>query len=179
VKAETLRIVADWLDSSSYAVNTLLASVPLDGTDDTPANVTVLNAADDPHAALDQVPTDTADLPALVVTLYTSPLEQVVPASQPWPPDAQVDVLIRYANRNATTTAGVRDESYTLRVIWRSLAKLMTTTEGVTARTRNSVQLYGLVSMRALTLDRPYQDAIMTGAVILSLRVRDLYAQGA
>ena len=179
MKIETLRVIAEWLDDATYGVNALLPNVPLDGSDTVPPDVFVLNAADDPHAALDQIPTDVDELPALIVTLYTSPVDQVVPASQPWPPDAQVDVVIRYAGRNVQSEIGVRDESYTMRAVWRSVALLMTTSAGLTARSRNSVQVVGVSAMRELTLDRPHADAVMTGAVLVTCRVRDLYAQGA
>ena len=176
---ETLRIVADWLGDSTYGVNAMLANMSFDGSDTQPPDVFVLNAADDPHAALDQIPTDADNLPALLVTLYTSPVDQVVPAAQPWPPDVQVDVLIRYAARDVLSTRGVCDLSYTNLAIWWSLGFLMSTNAGLSARTRNGTQLYGVSEMRALTLDRPNVDAVMTGAVLATCRVRPPKAQGA
>lgn len=179
MKIETCRIIADWLEHATYGVNAMLDTVPLAGADVVPDDVTVFNAADDKMAALRQIPTDATELPALVVMLEPSAIEQAFPANQPFPPDAQVDVLIRYEAKDSTTQKAVRDESYTTRAIWRSIGQLMNTSAGNTARSRNSIQLYGIVGMRALTLDAPTQDAVMSGGVMLSLRVRDIYAHGA
>lgn len=178
MKITTMRIIGDWLNHATYGVSALLPAVPRETPDTRPEAVCVLTAADDQGAALDQVPKESPQLPALVVTLYPSPMEQSIPANRPWPPDVQVDVLIRYASRDALTDRGVRDESITMRAVWRSLGQIMVTERGMTARTRNQVQLLGIESMRGLTLDRPYQDAIMTGAVLVTVRVRDLYACG-
>jgi len=174
MKSETLRIVADWLGDATYGVNARLADVPLDGTDTVPDDVVITTAADDQRAALQQTPTDAADLPALQVMLYPSPVEQSVPSNRPFPPDAQVDVVIRYTASNSQTDKGVRDESITLRAVRWSLGKLFTTGDGNTARSRNEVQVLQPESMRILTFDPALPDTIMTGAVLLTVRVRDL-----
>lgn len=179
MKAEVLRVLADWLADATYGVNARLPGVPLDGTDTQPPDVTITNAADDLRAALGQVPSDADALPALVLMLYPSPVEQSVPANQPWPPDSQVEVLIRYAARDSTTDKGVRDESITMRAVLWSLGQLFKTAAGNTARSRNSIQIFPPLSMRMMSFDAPVADSIMTGAILLTLRVRDLNVSGA
>lgn len=175
---ETVRIVADWLDSVTTGVNTYRTgggSVPLDtGVTAFPA-VTVRDSTRDGRVARGQVP-PLANLPALLVTPADQPIDQAVPGVRPWPPDALVTVLVRYACKASDTAAAERDTSQTLRAVWRCIGQLMVTTAGETARTRNSVQLQSIRSLQMATLYEANEDVTVTGGVLVTCQVRDTWA---
>lgn len=173
---ETVRIIADWLDDATYGVNALAASVPTDtGVTQFPA-VTVLNSTESGATARGQIPDVSSNLPALLVTPADQPIDQIAPGARPWPPDASVTVLVRYATAKADTAAAERDASQTIRAVWRSLGQLMVTSAGETARTRAQVQLLHITSLQAATLYEDNKDVIVTGGVLVTSRVRDLWA---
>lgn len=172
---ESVRIVADWLQHATYGVNALRASVPQDTSVTAPPAVTVLDSTRNAAVARGQVPVGIT-LPALLVTPADQPLEQTAPAARPWPADATVTVLVRYATSLLDTAQGERDASQTVRAVWRSIGQLMVTSTGESARTRAQVQLIGVSDMRAATLYEANEDTAITAGVLLTCRVRDLWA---
>lgn len=173
---ETVRIVADWLTHATHGVNALRGSVPLDTGVSAPPVVTVLDSTRDGRIARGGVPTG-VELPALCVSPADTPLEQGVPTVRPWPPDATVTVLIRVAMSLQDTAAAERDASQLVRAVWRSIGLLMTTDAGMSARSRASVQLISVRQLQAATLYEADQDTMVTGGVLVTCHVRDVWAQ--
>ena len=172
---ETVRIVADWLDHPTYGVNALASSVPRDDGVDVFPRVVVRDSTRDGRVTRGQLP-PVDDLPALLVTPTDQPLEQASSTVRPWPPDATVSVLVRYATQRLDTAQAERDTSQTIRAIWRCIGQMMTTTAGETARTRAAVQLYSVPNMQAATMYEDNADVIVTGGVLVTCRVRDTWA---
>jgi hypothetical protein len=135
--------------------------------------VTVLDSTRDPRVGRGGVPQD-VPLPALLVTPADQPMEQANTAVRPFPPDATVTVLVRYVTRNLDTAAAERDASQTIKAVWWQVPQLLLTSAGEAARTRAGVQLYGIPTMQAVTLYESTEDAIVTGGVLVTCRVRYL-----
>lgn len=172
---EAVRIVADWLGNGTYGLNAVRLSVPKD-TDvtDFPA-VTIIDSTRDGRVTRGGVPNLPLTLfPAVLVTPADQPMDQASPAVRPFPPDATVTVLVRYATREIDTAKAERDASQTIKAIWWQMGQLLLTAAGETARTRAQVQLYSIPSMQAATLYESSDDITVTGGVLVTCRVRYL-----
>ena len=174
---ETVRIIANWLEDTTYGVNALASSVPRDTGVTVFPRVSVLNSTTTATVARGQIPASADDLPALLVTPADTAVNQVTPGVRPWPPDAEVTVLIRYATAMADTAAAERDASQTIRAVWRSLGQLMLQDANGADRTISSVALVSIRAMQAATLYEANQDVIVTGGVLVTCHVRDFWAQ--
>lgn len=172
---ESVRMIADWLGGSTYGINAVRLAVPKDtGVTDFPA-VTVIDSTRDGRVTRGGVPNLPLTLfPAVLVTPADQPMEQASPAVRPFPPDATVTVLVRYATREIDTAKAERDASQTIKAIWWQVAQLLLTPDGEAARTRGNVQLYGIPSMQAATLYESADDVTVTGGVLVTCRVRYL-----
>lgn len=172
---ETVRIIGDWLSGATYGINAVRTSVPKDtGVTDFPV-VTVLDSTRDGRVARGGVPNlKPTEFPCLLVSPADTPVEQQSPAVRPFPPDATVTVLIRYATRELDTAKAERDASQTIKAIWWQVPQLLLTSAGETARTRANVQLYGIPSMQAATLFESADEITVTGGVLVTCRVRYL-----
>jgi len=173
---ETVRIIADWLSDATYGINAVRTAVPKDtGVADFPA-VTILDSTRDGRVTRGGVPNLTAtEFPCLLVSPADTPMDQQVSAARPFPPDATVTVLVRYAATNQTDTARLeRDASQTIKAVWWQVPQLLLTAAGETARTRANVQLYGIPTMQAATLYESDTDTTVTGGVLVTCRVRYL-----
>jgi hypothetical protein len=170
-----VRILSDWSEHATYGVNAYLADVPLESGVNEPDAVTVRNEFEDTQTARKQIPDDITGT-CLLWSLYDDPISQQNPSNRPWPPDASVPVLCRVAFNKADTADGARDASVIFRALWRSLGKIMNTSAGNTARSRNQVQLLHIESMDALTLYEARDNTLINAAVLVRCRVRDLHA---
>jgi hypothetical protein len=172
---ETVRIVADWLSNATFGINAVRLAVPKDsGVSDFPA-VTVLDSTRDGRVARGGVPNLNAnEFPCLLVTPADQPVEQATIAARPFPPDATVSVLVRYATREIDTAKAERDASQTIKTVWWQLPQLMLTAAGEVARTRAQTQLYQIQTMQAATLYESADDTTVTGGVLVTCRVRYL-----
>lgn len=169
--------MAGWWSHPTYGVNALRASVPLATGDTTPPTVKVLVSSADPRVARGDLPSiASGDLPAILVAPADQPVDTVAPAVRPFPPDATVAVLARVAMAKTDAASAERDTSALLRALWRSTGLLFATADGEAARQREQVQIIAPSSMRLATLYESDHDTIVTGGLILSLRVRDLWA---
>lgn len=172
---ETVRIIADWLSDATYGVNAVRTSVPKD-TDvaDFPA-VTVLDSTRSGAVARGGVPNlEPSVFPVLLVSPADQPVEQASPAVRPFPTDATVTVLVRYATNKTDTALAERDTSQTLKAVWWQIPQLLLTTAGETARTRARVQLYSIRSMQMATLYESAEDTTVTGGVLVTCQMRYL-----
>jgi hypothetical protein len=172
---ETVRIITDWLTDTTYGINAVRLSVPKDtGVTDFPA-VTVLDSTRDGRVSRGGVPHLPVTMyPVLLVSPADQPVDQASPSVRPFPPDASVTVLIRYATRAIDTAAAECDASQTIKALWWQVAQLLLTSAGEAARTRGQVQLYGITNMQAATLYESDADTIVTGGVLVTCRVRYL-----
>jgi len=159
---ETIRIVTDHLASAgATGVSTLLAAVPLDGTDTAPSAPTVLDETRSLAVAIGRVP---STLPALTVAL-----DEVVdmdPRTAQGTRDCEVALVLRYVVRGATDTA-TRGAYYTLRAVERSLDRL------VLPSTRGDVTVYSITDRRYLPPMQPLEDQWVVGGLRVVFQVRD------
>lgn len=172
---ETVRIIADWLGDATYGVNAVRLTVPKDaGVADFPA-VTILDSTRSGLVARGGVPNlASSQFPALLVSPSDQPIEQTGAVIRPWPPDATITVLIRYATQDLDTARAERDASQTIRAVWRAIGSCITTNPN---RVRAGVQLIGIRSVQAATLYESTEDATITGGVLVTCHVRDTWAQ--
>lgn len=174
---ETVRIIADWLADGAFGVNAVRTSVPKDtGVADFPA-VTVLDSTRDGRVARGGVPNlEPSNFPVLLVTPADQPVDQASPAVKPFPTDATVTVLVRYATNKVDTAEAERDTSQTLKAVWWQIPQLDLTAAGNTAkdRTTTRVQLMYIQSLQMATLYESAADTTVTGGVLVTCRVRYL-----
>jgi hypothetical protein len=163
---EVVRIVAGWLEDESTGVNALLPSVPRDGDDPQPDDVTVLNEADDNIPATGRLPLE--DVPALVVhhTGVRWAEEQPVAGAIR---DGEVDILIRYQVENVETAVAWAETSYVLRAVERCLRGHAYGEQS----TINSITAYQITALSRARIDAPMEDTIVTSGVTVTLRIRD------
>jgi hypothetical protein len=163
---EVVRIVAGWLEDESTGVNALLPSVPRDGDDPQPDDVTVLNEADDNIPATGRLPLEV--VPALVVhhTGVRWAEEQPVAGAIR---DGEVDVLIRYQTADVETAAAWATTSYVLRAVERCLRGHVYGLQ----ETMNEVTVYQITSLGRARIDAAMEDTIVTSGVTVTLRIRD------
>lgn len=174
---EAVRIVADWLAHSTEGVNAIRASVPRDTGVSTPPAVTVLDSTRDGRVARGGVPAlEPSEFPALLVSPSDEPIEQQAIGSKPFAPDGRMAVLVRVASNKVDTAEAERDTSQLCRAIQAALPRLVTTAAGEAARTRAAVQLISIESLATRPLYEANEDAVVTGAIAVTLRVRDTHA---
>jgi hypothetical protein len=168
-------ILADWLQDATYGINAVRTAVPADtGVEVLPA-VTVLDSTRDGRVGRGGVPhLAPTEFPCLLVSPAEVPMDQQAIGSGPWPPDASVTVLIRYATQDLDTARAERAASQTVKALWWQLARLIDTDAGLTARVRARVQLIGITQLQAAALYDSTEDAIVTGGVLVTCRVRYL-----
>lgn len=167
---EACRLVTDWLTDATNGVNALLASTPLDGADSTPAAFaagTILDATRDGNVARGRLP---AVLPGLAIVPL--PIDGMDPHVSVADAEFDLELAIRLGFSKAATEQGVRDTSYYLRTIVRSMRRFNGNSDP-TKRVRNLIYLESCTSMRAVQLFEPIEDAVITGAVVLKYHGRD------
>jgi len=166
---EAVQTVATQLADPTHGVNALRTTVPLYGGDTAPPAVTVVQVFRNAEAARGQAPRTA--LPALEVGLWQDPSQETAPSVRPFPADGDVQVHVRYiAAETVTTDVALRNTALTLRCAARSLAQL-----GVTGASVNQVQIISVAGIRTLAMYAPDGDAIVTGALVATVRVRDLW----
>lgn len=175
---EATRLIAAALADATYGVNATLDNAPTDtGVTEAPA-VTVLNSTTDGRVARGGVPNlEPSEFPALLVTPNDAPVDQMSPGVRPWPPDATVTVLIRYACHAIDTAKCERDTSQTIRAVWRCLGQLMQQPANGRARTMAQVALVSIRSMQAATLYESSNDTLVTGGVLVTCHMLDFWTQ--
>jgi hypothetical protein len=166
---EVVQTIATWLADPTHGVNALRLSVPRYTGDDVPPAVTVVHAFRNPDAARGQAPL--TGLPALEVGLFQDPAQETSPSVRPYPADGEVTAHVRYlAAKNTATDRAVRDAALTLRCATRTLARF-----GVGGFSVNDVQLITVGAIRTLAMYSESQDTIVTGALVVTVRTRDLW----
>jgi hypothetical protein len=162
---EVCRIVAAWLEDVTTGVNALLPSVPRNGADTQPANVTVFDEATDALVAAGRLP-DT--FPALVVHVTAVRWAEEQQVAGPVR-DGEADVLIRYQVQDVETAAAQADSSYTLRAVERCLRRNAFNVQ----TTMNGVTVYQMIRLERARIDGQMEDTIVTAGVLATFRLRD------
>lgn len=169
---EANRMVADWFaDTNATAgVNALLPTTPLDAGDSAPANIaTFADETRDGNVARMYLPNT---LPAVAVSVdHIQDLDgMVVTVTR----DGKIKLRVRVGLSNATSADAVRDLSYYLRTVMRSLRKLFEATPAL--RVRNNIYLESCLDLaEQITWTKDQTDtAIVTGYVLATVQLRDL-----
>jgi hypothetical protein len=136
---EVLRLVTDWLNDRNTGLVAQLALIPYDDGDVPPAVGTIADETRDANVAL-----------------------QLLPSSP------GVAVNIRVGRDSADTQHAVRDTSYILRALIRSLRLFNAST-----RSRNAIDVYSCDRLAIRPLWTPIDDTIVTGAVVAHWQFRD------
>jgi hypothetical protein len=166
---EVVHTIATWLADSTHGVNALRTSVPRYSGDAVPPAVTVVQTFRDPESARGQAPL--TGLPALEVGLFQDPAQEMAPSVRPYPADGEVTAQVRYlAAKTTATDQAVRDAALTLRCAARTLAHF-----GVGGFSVNDVQLLTVSGIRTLAMYSDAADTIVTGALVVTVRARDLW----
>ena len=168
---EAIRIVNTWLQDGTNGVNAKLAGVPLDGSDTVPPNiVTFIEETSNAPLARGRVPEAAASLPCLAV-LQSG--EMVAPAHIGTTyHDADITIGIWYVARDRDSEDGRRDDMYTIRAIRQSLTELFKDAN-VANRKRGKVQMFPSGEITVPPLFTMQDDAPISGAVELRVKVRD------
>lgn len=170
---EAVRLLAAWLGNGTYGIAAKLAALPKDGSDSTPSGtLSITEETTGAAASVDQYPA------AWSCVVAAQPVESLDGQAATYTHDADVPLLLRLCRTDSNAAAAARDLYYTLRATVQSIEALFNdaNTGAVAARTRNSVQAYAIVALgQARTRDEP-QDNVVTGALAVTLRCRDLVA---
>jgi len=162
--------VADWLADGTNGVNALLAGVPRDVGDSVPTSLAdVMDETRDDITALRRIP-DEQNVPIVFVFM---PSDADFRAVNQGKQDADTfPVWIAYLDRDTGAAAAVRDASYVLRAVRKSLNRFHAgDATAIAARNRNSIEVRnGNVRM---SLIRPNLQLEAT-SIVLALQV--LYA---
>lgn len=166
---ETVETVAGWLSDPVSGVNAIRSTLPRYASDDVPPAVSVVSAFRDDEAARGDA--KLTSLPALEVGLWQDPATETSPAVRPFPADGEVTVCVRYIPAKTTATAtAARHAAQTLRVVQRVLA-----TRSIGQTVVNDVQIMSAQNIRVLAMYTPSGDTVVTGALVVSFRVRDTW----
>lgn len=131
-----VRLVAAWLAGAS-GINAHLATIPRDGSDTVPADLTVLDETGDRDTALGRVP-ELASRPAAQVAMVRDAEESLEAHSVPIR-EFQATLGVRLTLSAAQTEAGARDLYYYVKATLEALTALHRADE--TGRTRGAVIL--------------------------------------
>jgi len=166
---ESVQTVHGWLTDAVTGVNAIRTTVPLYAGDTAPPVVSVTQFFRNTEAALGQAPL--TGLPVLEVGLYQDPAQESAPAVRPFPADGEVQIQVRYlaAQTTATHTA-VRDAALTLRCVVRAIAA-----RAIGGTTVNQVQIITASDVRVLAMYADDGSTVVSGALTVTLRVRDLW----
>lgn len=168
---EAVRIVDAALKDATIGVAAQLATVPKESGDSVPTTPTYYNETQHGEAARESIPDGVGPF-VLVSSGQTSDTN---PGIRPIT-DASVEVLIRYATRDADTEVAMRAASYTMRAIRRTLGLITTTAAGEALRIRNNVHLVSVDSVRWMMIAAPVGDTALTWGLSITCRCRDLWA---
>lgn len=170
---EGTRLVAEWLADDTYGVNALLNTLSLDGSDSQPSDIaTIQTEFDDISVALRRVP-DGQTTPAL----WLFGVDRIMLAGGVTTEfrSGEHPLVIGYVHTDLDTEEGLRAASYTLRVVTWSLAALQR--QPSATRMNNTVALENISSIDWLPPFVPLEDGVLTGGLVVSLKLRDMSAQ--
>lgn len=171
---DVLRMVTDWLGDGTHGIAAKLAALDYDGSDTAVSGtLTIGDETRNAKAAVGSYPSETFGC-----LVQLQPVERFEGEAATHTHDYDVPLLVRFCRTNVDAAAATRDLLYTLRATLQSLDALFTESiaAAVTARTRNGVQAYALLSVGgALTREERADDKV-TAAISLTIRARDTLA---
>lgn len=187
MRLETVRMVADWLQNTSFGVNNYLATVPRDAGDPVPP---LISAWTDPDRAQVQAlaifdetrhkwaanrqeePPATPGLSVIAQgRILTS--GEATPDGQIRATTAPVQIAIRYLTVNANLARAVQDGDYTMRAVARSIREFCRSSNE-NARKRNNVLIVLPEDpMEFYPIVEVVGDARVAGALVVNFQVRD------
>jgi hypothetical protein len=170
---ETVRAVADWLEDATYGVAARLASLTYDGTDAAPSGTwTVTDETRDNDAAIDR-PTA-----GHVLKVVAGEVRSLAGEAATYLHTAQVPLEITVQRTATSPAALVRDLYYTQRAVLACVESLFdpSIAAAVTACSRNGVQLQVITALSVARVAPALDDNLGTGAVYVTVQVRDTLA---
>ncbi len=173
-------LLADWLKDATYGINALLPTIPRDGGDTQPPNVTVCDEIRDAWLARKQITTEKlTSIGTPVVGVFQSG-EATYPIGKPQRPragglalDGEGSWMMLYIARQSDSAKAASWCRYTLRAVLNSLVLLSDPVNGA-ARVRNATQIIGPAKFQMSTLLEERGDALVTGGVLAVYTVREL-----
>lgn len=170
---DVCRMVTDWMGNATHGVDAKLTALDFDGSDVKPTGTLVIgDETRNAKVALGQYPGDFG------LMVQVQPMETLDGQSSTYTHDYDVPLLLRLCRTDSNAANATRDLLYCLRATVQSVEALFNETiaAAVTARTRNQVHAYSIVSMgRALTREQR-EDNVVTAAIAVTIRARDLIA---
>lgn len=173
---ETVRILADWLNDSTYGVGPMLTALTLDGSDARPSAPTLFDETRNGPASRRKIP---ATKPCLIVRQAGEGAQiNGEPFPVQGPRDGDVHLGVWYADVESASEKGNQGAHYVLRAAAQSL-RLLTSSIGAagtaanTARLRNGIRILQCKSLSLVTAYEPLEDGILLGAVLATYHVRD------
>ena len=171
---DVLRAVTDWFGNATHGIAGKLAALDYDGSDVAPTGtLTIGDETRNAKAAIGSYPSETFGC-----LVQLNPAEQFIGQSATHTHDYDVPLLVRFIREDVDAAAATRDLLYTLRATLQSIDALFddSIAAAVTARTRNQVQLYSLLSVGGALTREQRDDNKVTAAISLTIRARDLLA---
>lgn len=170
---EVARMVSGWLGDATYGVAAKLAAASFDGSDTAPTGTLVIgDETQNAKASLGQYPGDWS------IAVQLQPMDTLDGEAATYTHEYNVPLLLRFSRKDSNAANATRDLLYTLRATVQSIEALFNASiaAATTARLRNNVQASVIVSMgQALTREQR-EDNLVTAALSVTIRARDLVA---
>lgn len=172
---EAVRVLADWCAHPIHGVQAALGTLDYDAGDDVPEGVlTVIDETRDDAAASERPPT--SGYPYLRV--QSGDVRSLEGQAATYTHDAEIPLELLIAYQRTSNAEATRDCYYATRAVLQVVERLFDDTipDAVTARDRNQVQIQFIVSLAAGRPDAPIEDNVVSAAVLVTLRCRDIIA---
>jgi hypothetical protein len=171
---DVLRMVTDWLGNATYGVDAKLTALDYDGSDVKPTGT--LTIGDETRSA--QVGAGNYPSETFGLMVQVQPMDTLDGQSATYTHDYDVPLLLRLCRQDSNPANATRDLLYTLRATVQCIETLFdpNISAAVTARTRNGVQAYSIVSMGQALIREQREDNKVTAAIAVTIRARDTLA---
>lgn len=180
MRAEVIRIVADWLADGTNGVNAMLIEVPVDVGDSQPSNVTLADETRNAWVARAEAPRSVSTAgPYLAVQMHQEPVtfDGIDAATGFTYQQGQIPVAVRYVTANSDSEAGNLAGSITLRAARWSL-NLLSRHENRTSRERNKIRLDDF-TITEYPVTEQLGDAVITGGLLIRCNATDALVEPA
>jgi len=177
MRLEVARMVADWLQDGTKGVDAKLAVLVADGSDVIPTTVpTIVDETRNQSAAVGRL--DDLTLPAITVHVSEVRYQQPEFLQPTGYADAEVTVLIRYAERTENPATARVNGCYVVKAILGSLRELHMNAQAA-SRTRNNVQMVACEGLLEVGLTEEVGDAWLVAGVEARYLARTIVPMGA
>lgn len=176
---ESVDIIADWLGDTTYGVNALRTAVPRGHSDTAPpALANIVSEMRNDEVARGKFPEEQSPTlyPMLIVS-RPSTVGLITPIrTSRW--DGTVEIAIAHVIRDSASAKALRDSSYILRAVLRSLWALEDPSNSTAVAARQPSGLF--ISLRGFDdnwqlvgMQAPVNDKIVLGALIIKITLED------